>query len=277
MTTEDLSGTTWLGPRGGTRKVISRDDAYLGNVWMVRIEGYSVLVPYRAEDIRSWTRVDEKAEPTEDEDKSYPVGAVRHVEHPSETVVAAKARAKEAVDAAKNARTPALSAPILPSDVHDGDLLSGTLFGNPFTDWPVRRAEDRGYVYVGDWQGDHVGLSGAVGDSGWRWGANVTVTARKPAPRPPLPWVEHPDAWWAVDSTDGWTSVLPSAAMTSSDPTGWTRVNAPTPFRGYVPISRKLIEDLRPFVAAIEDARLNWGSRDYYLAAKAILDAADES
>ena len=86
--------------------------------------------------------------------------------------------------------------------------------------------------------------------------------AEKPTPTPMLPWIEHPRAWWAVDSTDGWTSVLPSAAMTSSDPTGWTRVNAPTPFRGYVPISRKLVPP-----------DLNLSHEDAIDALRAILDA----
>jgi len=217
MTTEDLSGTTWLGPRGGTRKVISRDDAYLGNVWMVRIEGYSVLVPYRAEDIRSWTRVDEKAEPTEDEDKSYPVGAVRHVEHPSETVVAAKARAKEAVDAAKNARTPALSAPILPSDVHDGDLLTGALYGNPFTDWPVSRIGEglrwtKGLQYLTNEADAAVTI----------WRKEVTVTARRPAPSPPLPW-EEPDAapYWRHARSGGVSRHGTMQGSDGCDPDEW--------------------------------------------------------
>jgi hypothetical protein len=119
----------------------------------------------------SWSRVPD-AEPAEAEDEQLPDWCDGDLSH----------------------LPPAVSAPVLPSDVRDGDLLTGTLYGLPFTDWPVRRAEDRGYVYVGEWNGDHIGLSGAVGDSGWRWGRNITVTALKPAPGL-LPWESNP-GWY---------------------------------------------------------------------------------
>ena len=64
MTTEDLTGTTWT-TQGGTRRVISRDGTYLHiDVWLVQVEGFDRLIPFRGEDIRSWTRVPE-AEPAE--------------------------------------------------------------------------------------------------------------------------------------------------------------------------------------------------------------------
>jgi len=65
MNDDDLTGTTWIGPHGSTRVVIDRDPAPTPReVWRVQIVGYSVLIPYLAEDIHSWTRVPE-AEPAE--------------------------------------------------------------------------------------------------------------------------------------------------------------------------------------------------------------------
>jgi len=63
---------------------------------------------------------------------------------------------------------------IKPSDVRDGDLLTGTLYGNPFTDWPAL-VPSPGNVYVG------APLPCRKMTAGSEWLPSVTVTARKPA------------------------------------------------------------------------------------------------
>jgi len=85
-----------------------------------------------------------------------------------------------------------------PADCSDRDLLTGTLYGNPFTDWPVRRfsEEDGGSLYF------PLGYNVFLHDHGQnKWLADVTVTSRKPAPTPPLatlaPWQEpHAAPLW---------------------------------------------------------------------------------
>jgi len=234
MTTEDLSGTTWLGPRGSTRTVISRDVAYLGNVWMVRIEGYSVLVPYRAEDIRSWTRVDEKAEPAEDAEPAVP------------EIIQQALRAQAE-------RDPAVPEPILPSVVHDGDLLTGTLYGNPFTDWPVSR--------IGEgirWTKGPQYLTNEADAAVTIWRKEVTVTARKPAPSPPMPWMLPGAAPLWMHKV--WREFVWLSSMgTADDPGEWVG--------GYF-IPTELMEKLRT---------AGYNLADLVSAVAAILDAAEES
>jgi len=137
-----------------------------------------------------------------------------------------------------------------PSDVRDGDLLTGTLYGNPFTDWVVHVGKN-GDLLFGNF--DRI----RIGDPAWgSFVTFVTVTARKPAPSPPLPWVEHPDSLWQDEYGD--VAHSSSLIRASDDPKDWTRV--------YV-IPADLIENLRrAFDGPI-------GSIDH--AADAILHAAD--
>jgi len=100
--------------------------------------------------------------------------------------------------------------------------------------------------------GDHVTLDGTsyfVVDADGK-----PILEPEPAPAPPLPWIEHPDAWWQ-SSKDGW--LTPSSQMgTTRDPAVWRRVAV---------IPWKLIERFRQS-ADLGEAIM----RD-----KALLDAAD--
>ena len=80
-----------------------------------------------------------------------------------------------------------------------------------------------------------------------------------PAPTPPLPWIEHPAAWWR-DLTDHFELIYPSVQMDTADtPADWQRVAV---------IPWDLIDQLRVVVPGDDDNGLNE-------AADAILDAAD--
>jgi len=146
-----------------------------------------------------------------------------------------------------------------PSDVRDGDLLTGTLYGNPFTDWPAD-TDDPGDVYF---QGGHASLSLTLDESTWR--SYVTVTSRKPAPSPWMPWIEHPDAWW--QHTDG-SAIEHSEAFDGLDtPADWQRV-AVIPWD----LIEQLSHDYHADGVAFAGIREAWGNS---AAIERIIDAAD--
>ena len=83
----------------------------------------------------------------------------------------------------------------------------------------------------------------------------------EPAPTPPLPWVEHPDAWWVyVPNGERMSATVHSSAMIAPTPADWHRAAV---------IPWGLIDQLRVVVPGDDDNGLNE-------AADAILDAADE-
>jgi hypothetical protein len=110
-------------------------------------------------------------------------------------------------------------------------------------------AWDRGYADAHDYVrrselGGDVGVT--VHEPGNPW---------KPAPSPPLPWVEHPRAWWQ-SSKDGWLT-WSSQMGTTRDPAVWQRVAV---------IPWDLIDRLRDVV--------KYETHTEFIA-QAILDAAD--
>ena len=215
MTAEDLTGTLWLddpdalttitrvvGPGGqpdlwrcfvdGEASLLTTADLYTMTRFVPKPDG--------------WSRVPDAA-PAEDEDEQLPDWCEGDPSH----------------------LPPAVSDPILPSDVRDGDLLTGTFGMMEFTAMP---AETNGLVFLGP-----TSLS-EYDDAGGHWKPYVTVTARKPAPSP-LPWIEHPDAWWrrTVDAV----TVTHSSIMAPPD---MVRDSAAREFERVAVIPWDLIEDL---------------------------------
>jgi len=134
MTTADLTvygkriGSLWDRRIGGRYELVEITDNGGAGLWVKlrRVDGGHELAMSVHNLGLNYVCVPEQAEPAEDEHKSYPIGAVRHVEHTSETVIAAKARVKKAVDAEKKARADAalIRPPIESFDEHDfGDLV----------------------------------------------------------------------------------------------------------------------------------------------------------
>jgi len=147
--------------------------------------------------------------------------------------------------------------PVEPSDVRDGDLLTGTLFGLTFEDRACRKS-DTGNIWIDEFPPGIV--IGGMGD-GWRWNSCFTVSSRKPAPTPPLPWVE-PDAspyWRHKPSGFIWRLADMRNGRDVPDP-------EPDDWQGGYFIPADLIERFRQ-TADLAEAIM----RD-----KALLDAADE-
>jgi len=143
-----------------------------------------------------------------------------------------------------------------PSDVRDGDLLTGTLYGLPFEDIVCRRF-DTGNVWI---VGFPAGLCvGGMGD-GWDWARHFTVSSRKPAPTPLLPWIEHP-GWYRRSGEPPSRLVWHSRATVKGPETH------PQNFERVGVIPWDLIESLRE----------NYNRGHIDKSARLILDAADAS
>ena len=149
---------------------------------------------------------------------------------------------------------PAVAEPIKPSDVRDGDLLTlarmdewGQVWTTP--DALVQMLGGRVWIVT---EGGRFKHPVSVGED---WLDGLSVSSRKPAPAPSLPWEEHPDAFWQRE--DGIEAYQSRALDSSDEPAEWQRVAV---------IPWDLIENLR------RSERATTG--DTPILVQAILDAA---
>jgi len=129
----------------------------------------------------------------------------------------------------------------------------------PLAAWEIEHLGREADVIGGIRFGDLIILSGVpyrVVDADGK-----AILEPEPAPTPPLPWVEHPDAWWVyVPNGERMSATVHSSAMIAPTPADWHRAAV---------IPWGLIDQLRVVVPGDDDNGLNE-------AADAILDAADE-
>jgi len=215
MTAEPLTvygkrtGSLWDRRIGGRWELVEITDTGGTGMWVTlrRVDGGHELAVSVYNLGRNYVPVPEKAGPAEGRSAGDAFrSAAERVDAALDRMDSAPTAVSEPVNPNPNGcphdhlhSVDCVSEPVEPSDVHDGDLLTGALYGNPFTEWVASRP-DSGTVQFGEsrWP---ISLSYAG-----EWLSYVTVSSRKPAPSPLLPWM-----YWQEEATREVVAVDPSA------------------------------------------------------------------